>query len=246
MKQEIIYTEYYALIVSDEHIKEGDFNVPSDFDRTSDISITSEEDLEVVNDRFNGYKKVIAHKPLTDAPILEGVPLLPDWEETEETIKSNYYNELEDRREVARNFSGQVAGRHPDMFGHSEIHHMVRGFIDGYNKAKETYKYTEDDLIRAIELSKVQDLKVTGFGVATDFKNTKEYIVQSLQQVKRPKYFECEMEDTLLLKNRKGGNTIMAKPKTITNPQGQTELVGDYIYEKDFTPNEEIFSQFKK
>jgi hypothetical protein len=54
------------------------------------------------------------------------------------------------------------------------------------------------------------------------------------------------MEDTLLLKNRKGGNTIMAKPKTITNPQGQTELVGDYIYEKDFTPNEEIFSQFKK
>jgi hypothetical protein len=76
MKHEIIYTEHYALIVSDEEIKEGDFNVPSDFDRTSDISITSEEDLEVVNDRFNGYKKVIAHRPLKDAPILEGVSLI--------------------------------------------------------------------------------------------------------------------------------------------------------------------------
>jgi hypothetical protein len=71
-----LYTEDYALIVSDEEIKEGDFNIPSDFNRTSDISITSEEDLEVVNDRFNGYKKIIAHRPLTDAPILEGVPLI--------------------------------------------------------------------------------------------------------------------------------------------------------------------------
>ena len=76
MKHEIIYTDDYALIVSDEKMKKGDFNVPSDFDRTSDISITSEEDLEVVNDRFNGYKKIIAHRPLTDAPILEGVPLI--------------------------------------------------------------------------------------------------------------------------------------------------------------------------
>ena len=76
MKHEIIYTEHYELIVSDEEIKEGDFNVPSDFDRTSDISITSEEDLEVVNDRFNGYKKVITHRPLKDAPILEGVSLI--------------------------------------------------------------------------------------------------------------------------------------------------------------------------
>ena len=79
MKHEIIYTDDYALIVSDEEIKEGDFNVPSDFDRTSDISITSDEDLEVVNDRFHGYKKVIAHRPLKDAPILKGIPLLPEF-----------------------------------------------------------------------------------------------------------------------------------------------------------------------
>ena len=87
MKHEIFYTKDYALIVSDQEMREGDFNVPSDFDRTSDISITSEEDLEVVNDRFNGYKKVIAHRPLTDAPILEGVPLLPEFKQEDDVKK---------------------------------------------------------------------------------------------------------------------------------------------------------------
>ncbi len=228
MKQEIIYTEYYALIVSDEHIKEGDFNVPSDFDRTSDISITSEEDLEVVNDRFNGYKKVIAHKPLTDAPIFEGVPLLPEFsqeEDVEEVASTLFRNKIDNLEEI-----------------HSDY---ILGFQEGHRKAKETYKYTEEDLVNLVQ--KGHEIYNEGLGVATDAKKQKLIdFIQSLQQPKRPKYFECEMEDTLLLKNRKGGNTIMAKPKTITNPQGQTELVGDYIYEKDFTPNEEIFSQFKK
>ena len=55
-----------------------------------------------------------------------------------EKLELDYYKELEERREVAKNFQGQVAGRHPDMFGHSEMHHMVRGYVEGYNKAKET------------------------------------------------------------------------------------------------------------
>lgn len=49
---------------------------------------------------------------------------------SKEEIEEKYYKELEERREVAKNFKGQVAGRHPDMFGHSEIHHMVRGYLE--------------------------------------------------------------------------------------------------------------------
>jgi hypothetical protein len=222
MKHEIIYTEHYALIVSDEKIEKYDYV----FNPIYKTLYQWIENADIHFDRIDA-KKVIAHRPLTDAPILEGVALLPDWEETEETIKSNYYNELEDRREVARNFSGQVAGRHPDMFGHSEIHHMVRGFIDGYNKAKETYKYTEEDLIKAIEMA-----ITSKYEYKLEFYNQNE-IIQSLQQPKRPKYFECEMSPM------NEGYTDESDypyqeveiPKTITNSKNQTELVGEYIYE---------------
>ena len=72
MKQEIIYTEHYALIVSDEQIKDvrphkGKYHLEKGY---------------IIN-QFPNYltdlsdcKLIIAHKPLTDAPILEGVPLI--------------------------------------------------------------------------------------------------------------------------------------------------------------------------
>jgi hypothetical protein len=194
MKHEIIFTEHYALIVSDEEMKKGDFNVPSDFDRTSDISITSEEDLEVVNDRFNGYKKVIAHLPLTDAPILEGVPLLPEFSEEDDVEKKS------------RDFVKYVGGSQEQRLA----------FIDGYLEAKETYRFSEDDLRKALLI------KHDGLSV--------DYVIQSLQ-TKRPKYFECEMEQ--LSSNESFGldyGSSSLKPKTIANSQNQTELIGTYYY----------------
>ncbi len=71
-------------------------------------------------------------------------------EENVEKLELDYYKELEERREVAKNFQGQVAGRHPDMFGRSEMHHMARGYVEGYNKAKETL-YTEEQVREAID-----------------------------------------------------------------------------------------------
>jgi hypothetical protein len=56
--------------------------------------------------------------------------------------------------------------------------------------------------------------------------------VNSLQQPKRPKYFEYEMEQ--LPSNESFGldyGSFNLKPKTITNSQGQTELIGTYYYE---------------
>lgn len=66
-----------------------------------------------------------------------------------EKLELDYYKELEGRREVAKNFQGQVAGRHPDMFGRSEMHHMVRGYLEGYKKAKENL-YTEEQVSEVI------------------------------------------------------------------------------------------------
>lgn len=46
-------------ITSNEVIKEGEYNVPSDFSSFLDISKTSKEDLQIVNEKSNGYKKII-------------------------------------------------------------------------------------------------------------------------------------------------------------------------------------------
>ena len=59
---------------------------------------------------------------------------------SDEEIEEKYYKELEERREVAKNFKGQVAGRHPDMFGHSEIHHMVRGYLEAIQSLRNKIK----------------------------------------------------------------------------------------------------------
>jgi hypothetical protein len=95
------------------------------------------------------------------------------------------------------------------------------GVRKGYNKAKETYKYTEEDLRKALLI------KHDGLSV--------DYVIQSLQQPKRPEYFKSEMEKGYML-NDDGepyGFPVheTGKPKTIVNSQCQTELVGEYSYE---------------
>jgi hypothetical protein len=95
----------------------------------------------------------------------------------------------------------------------------------GYNKAKEKYKYTEADLKKAIDMAWILAQEEESIFSA------KEKIIQSLQQPKYPVAFECEM--VLHLNetwSTELGGGILSKPKTITNPQGLTQLVGKYIY----------------
>ena len=204
MKNEIIYTDDYALIVSDEHIKDvrphkGKYHL---------------EDGLIIN-KFPDYltdlgacKLIIAHRPLTDAPILEGVPLLPEFSQEDDVVEL-----------ALRTYP----------FGNSERNAL----ITGYNKAKETYKYTEEDLRKAIDMATTRRHEDTVLFFRSD------EIIQSLQQPKRPKYFECEMEPKYkhigAVKGIYGSgfrkqNLMYGLPKTITNPQGQTELVGSYTY----------------
>ena len=191
MKHKIIYTEDYALSVSDEQAKENDWGY---------IPFQGGEVKPVGKYFADDWRKVIAHRPLTDALILKGVPLLPEFEDDD-----------------FLNTEIQVVGDNKTM--------SVSNFLKKYGK--ETYKYTEDDLVAVWNIAFNEGMSLDDeINEPVSFKD----VIKSLQQPKRPKYFECGMEDTFLLKNRKGGNTAMAKPKTITNSQGQTELVGEYIY----------------
>lgn len=192
MKKEIFYTDKYsfkyALILSDDEIKEGDWIYEFD------LNI-----INIVGEDYHNFtksdKKIIAHLPLTDAPILEGVPLLP------------FLPQGDDVDALAKS-----------QFRKSEYEIKLReeAFQIGYNKAKEKYKYTEEDVRRSIEMSK--DIKYVTFSI--------DEIIQSLQQPSRPTHFECEIENKIAI----DGHTIIgSEPKTITNSQGQVELVGKYL-----------------
>ena len=54
------------IVTSNEQFKIGDINVPSDVISINEFSNTSFEDLEVVNNKNNGYKKVIAQQDQLD------------------------------------------------------------------------------------------------------------------------------------------------------------------------------------
>ncbi len=136
-----------------------------------------------------------AHLPLNGANIIENLPLLPP-------IENDNVYELSEKDFIHMGYKN----------GKTDFQ---VGFVRGYNKAKEKYKFTEEDVIKIVEKSRETGL-------------TAEYLMLSIQQPKMPVRFECEME---VIGITDDGNNTIKEPKTTTNSQGQTVWVGKYIYE---------------
>lgn len=80
MTHKIINTETYLLIVDESEIKEGDWflnNYSSSYYIDKKASESSQRFALNSNNVFINPKKIIAHLPLSNSPILEGVDLLP-------------------------------------------------------------------------------------------------------------------------------------------------------------------------
>jgi len=198
MKYDIIKTDNYLLVVDDSEIIEGK-------------TLLSKEGIIHTNIGWNFRDKVIiSHLPLNNSPILNGVDLLPPLEDEVEKLA---------QQEFDRPHMIDIATDITPAY--------QQGFIVGYNKAKEKYKYTEEDIRKAINMATTRKHDSTCI-----FFNANE-IIQSLQQPKYPIEFKCEME---ILRERPTDirNHIYDKTyeehKTTTNSQGHTELVGKYIY----------------
>jgi hypothetical protein len=199
MRHKIIYTEDYALILSDEQIE----------DVRPFIGRYHLEKGLIIN-QFPTYltdlsecKLIIAHRPLTDAPILKGVPLLPEFEDDD-----------------FLNTEIQVVGDNKTM--------SVSNFLKKYGK--ETYKYTEDDLVAVWNIAFNEGMSLDDeINEPVSFKD----VIKSLQQPKRPKYFETVCDCQECGANKTNLSLDMGcenKIATTTNSQGQTELVGKYIF----------------
>ena len=206
MKKEIIYTEHYVLIVSEltSTGKEGQ------------VFLTKENTIHTVIGWNYGDRVIIAHRPLTDAPILEGVPLLP------------YFGQEDDVEDLALAYASSKGYVNPEGYSDKQVG-LLHGFIDGYNKSKETYKYTEDDLIafsNFVTTNLMNHSDSNGFYIGV--RKVLELFKQT-QQPERPKYFECEMEDGLINQQTELNNWGERQIVKI-NLQGQIELIGKYIY----------------
>ena len=214
MKHEIIYIDDCALIVSEltSPGKEGQ------------VFLSKENIIHTVVGWNYGDRLIIGHRPFTDAAILEGVPLLPEFSQD---------NVVEDLAKDVFPYLGSERVK-SEQNRHTDI--LRCGFKAGYNKAKETCKYTEDDLTAVWNIAFNEGMALDDeINYPVSFKE----VIKSLQQHKRPKYFECEMEPKYkhigAVKGIYGSgfrkqNLMYGLPKTITNSQGQKELVGSYIY----------------
>jgi len=193
MIKELIKTDNYLLVVDGSEIQEGDYrmNIQRGYVKLVDDA------PEYYNRRNDVFKKVIAHLPLNNSPILEGVPLLPPLEQ-EDDEKILFANEIENMLEYDR---GRWYGR-----------------IEGYNKAREKYKFTEEDAKYLFECGR-------NFQINADITFT--VAREHLSQPKMPTHFECKTFDT---GNDELDGTHILEIRTTTNSQGQKVACGKYIY----------------
>ena len=87
---------------------------------------------------------------------------------------------------------------------------LLIGYADGFEKAKETYKYTEEDLRKAIE-----------FGRGMELWKEEEQVdkfIQALNQPKLPVAFECYVDNILSHNADAGADALVLSLIHISEP----------------------------
>jgi hypothetical protein len=167
--------------------------------------IQTENYLLVVDDS----KKTIAHLPINGAPVIEGVDLLPPIEGEVGELANIFSNGFQLYLSL-------------DMVGA-----LREGFVSGYNKAKEKYKFTEQHLIDAYDRG-LNNIDFDGCAIDNPSDDINDFI-QSFQQPKMPVGFECAYQSP---EDRyyEDGIGYDLNIKRTTNLEGQTVWVGKYIF----------------
>lgn len=194
MTHKLIKTDNYLLVVDDSGIEVGDYYWNKEY--------PSQVYKRHHYNTFSDYKKIIAHLPLNGSPILEGVDLLPPIEDDVEILIPFPEYHCRDGREIKTWMDG-----------------WEEGHKEGYQVAREKYKYTEEDMRKAITMARdLEDWQ--------DLVWEYEYddIIQSLHQY--PTEFECEMIPCNPIKYTTEDH-LDVEPKTITTAQG-IQWVGKY------------------
>lgn len=220
MKIEIKYTGDYLLLIDEKaEIKEGDYNVPSDF---WDISLTSIEDLEVVQDRKNGYLKAVAYYPLTKEAKELDLPLLP-----------NPFKQIDIEKLACKKYNiKEGINDYDERYYNSHNVAKAEAFIEGYKAAQsKQFSFTQEELEELL-LEAVRYPRYFGDDIPQD---KVKKIIQSLSTQQLPKEFipetYCNYGDDCPSKGAYDKQHLCdIKIKTITNSEGKEVLVGKWIY----------------
>jgi hypothetical protein len=181
------------------------------------------------------HKKITHHLPINNAPVLEGIELLPPLEdEAEKFAESEYPTTIDSFND--KGWDESVSLRTACEIGYNKakekyfksIPDWVYTRLCVYDKRNPDYlPYDEDDLTK-------KPTNCSCDNCFLDRTKMAEFIIQSLQQPKYPVAFECEIDNILSYNADDGINALVnpnfGKHKTITNSQGLTQLVGKYIY----------------
>jgi hypothetical protein len=175
-KFKIIETSDYILAVSDEEIKEDDYCInffkSNDYIDAHTCSIIKRNYLK--SETFDNFLKIIAYQPKGNAPELD-LPLLPEIvveDEVEKLAKNSLRKQPWDT-----------------SLGLPFNEGYKKGFMDGYNSSTKTY--SEEDLRKAIELSRI-NYKEKTFG--TVLPKYKPGEIVNLVTQSKPKLFVAEIE----------------------------------------------------
>jgi hypothetical protein len=160
-------------------------------------------------------KRIIAHFPLNGAPVLDGVDLLPEIEHecrycgvmTTQPDCECYKVPAEDDVIKLADDLGFY-----DSTEDNKGNYATKAFVAGYNKARDRFKYTEEDMMRAIAFG----VSVRDQGLHLD-----QFIYDKfIQKKKLPVAFEAELNPW----------SILEEPITQVNSKGVHVWVGNYIY----------------
>jgi hypothetical protein len=232
-KFQIIETHDYRLAVSNEKIvEEGDKNLTNGRD-IFDYADVSEYSLDYAN-RY--WQKVIAHQPLNNAPILKGVPLLPEMveDDVEKLTCKEFCFPIDLFYEMKKSSQNDYLLTEDFGLQNTIVYFQCLAYIKAATKV-----YSEEDLIRAIAMAKMakthdglidMDAWISnGYEGATPA-YTEDEIIQSLKQPKTPKWFVAEIKKGYML-NCDGehiGFPVHDIGLKTTTINGKTYLVGTY------------------
>jgi hypothetical protein len=203
MKHNITQTENYLLIVDDSEIKVGDWCIM--FDSVGNVFSNPQQYTNPETQHLNkGLKKITAHLPLNNLPVLEGVDLLLPIEDDD----------------TALNTVIQILG--------SSKTTTVGDFLE---KHRKKYKYTEEHLRKAIDMARMNyDEEGFTINAFTEYEVIQS-IQQPKMPVGFECEMEiCENNDVVFEDGSFNKSPYRLEKKKIKNSQGQTVWVGKYIF----------------
>ena len=208
MTHNIIKTDNYLLVVDDSRTIGKGYALNTSYKLL--LKYDTDQHLAYDNDVV---KKIIAHVPLNGSPVLEGVDLLPPFEnavQNTDLIDSMACRYRHDFFLLSENEKNAI------RITMNQILEEVIGI--GFYKGK-TYKYTEEDMRKAWDAGQRDALSI-------DEETYKPFFFDELIKSFYPKEFECEMQE--YVRDMPNIHSKYYLPKTITNSQGQRVWVGKY------------------